>query len=168
MYCFWGCESDPTFRFNADSDPRQSDENLLPLVNRFSTAPSILSIHANIVSVQGPPWLVFEPLQLLNFDWSGSGSSFSLCCVPDPASKYNAISATLVASFFFLYPCYVWLPWIHVLIKEATWFFPVLPWIPSHRHVWNNHFFNFNFIELNFKYWILRVLQISLIGSFTF
>jgi hypothetical protein len=31
---------------------------------------SILSLQASIVSVQGPQWLWFEPLKLLNFDFN--------------------------------------------------------------------------------------------------
>ena len=31
---------------------------------------SILSLQASIVSVHGPPWLFFEPLELLNFDFN--------------------------------------------------------------------------------------------------
>ena len=44
-----------------DSALYQSDAILRPLVYRP------LSLQAAIVSVHGPPWLHFEPLQLLNF-----------------------------------------------------------------------------------------------------
>jgi hypothetical protein len=57
----------PTFHVDTDTDP--------------TLHKTILSLHASIVSVQGPAWLHFEAPQLLNFDlWcgSGSGSCFSL------------------------------------------------------------------------------------------
>ncbi len=76
-------DPDPTFHFDADPDPishfhfdadadsdpapHQSDANLRPLVCRHSQA-LFLGLHAFFVSVHGPPWLHFEPLQLLNFN----------------------------------------------------------------------------------------------------
>ncbi len=53
---------DPTFQFSADPDPapHQSAANLRTLIYKPSTdLPSILSLHANILSVHGPPWLPF-------------------------------------------------------------------------------------------------------------
>ncbi len=55
---------DPTLHFNADPDPVPtfylSDANLGSLVNRL--------FFASIVSIHGPPWRHFKPLQLLNLD----------------------------------------------------------------------------------------------------
>ncbi len=58
---------DPTLHFNAYPALYLSDANLGPLVNRPTSVP-ILSLHAPIVSIYGPPWLYFEPLQHLNLD----------------------------------------------------------------------------------------------------
>jgi hypothetical protein len=72
---------DPTFQFNADPDlaPHQSDDNLRPLVHR-PTMGSILSLYASFVSVSNSPWLHFEPLKLLNFDFYAD---------PNPAFHLN-------------------------------------------------------------------------------
>jgi hypothetical protein len=44
--------------------------NLRSLAYRGQTLDgSIISLHASIVSVHGPPWLQFEAQQLLNFDF---------------------------------------------------------------------------------------------------
>ncbi len=64
--------------YNFDADPNrvshQSDENLRPWVYRPSTAPFEPSrLHFEL---HGPPWLHFEPSQLLNFNLDAD---------PDPA-----------------------------------------------------------------------------------
>jgi hypothetical protein len=81
-------DRDPAFYFNANPDPAplQSDGNLRPLVYR----PPGLHIEpplpqASIVSVQGPTWLCFETLNMLNFDFNADSDPD-----PDPASKDNA------------------------------------------------------------------------------
>jgi hypothetical protein len=64
----------------------------------------ILSEHAYIVSVHGPPRIHFEPLKLLNFDFiADSDLPFHSNANPDPAFQNNAdrsgsATATLVAS----------------------------------------------------------------------
>ncbi len=59
-------ELDPTFHFDADpdADPTfQFDTDSVP----FSLQSEILSIYVSIECVCGPPWLHFEPPQLLIF-----------------------------------------------------------------------------------------------------
>jgi hypothetical protein len=55
------------------------------VVNRPTTE-YILSLLASIVSVNGPPWLHFLPVKLLNFD-------FITYLDPDPAHKIVYINA---------------------------------------------------------------------------
>jgi hypothetical protein len=79
----FNADPDPTFHFNADPDPAlyQSECESATTVLYKSYRPSILSLHASIASVHGPPWLRFEPLSLLNFDFNAD---------PDPAFHSNA------------------------------------------------------------------------------
>jgi hypothetical protein len=51
------------------------------------SAGSILSIHASIVSVHSSSRLNIEPQKAPGLCSSGSGSSFSPLCIPEPASK---------------------------------------------------------------------------------
>jgi hypothetical protein len=82
---YFNADPDPAFHFDADPDTHldpathQNNANLRPLVYR----PSILSLHASIVSVHGPPRLNFQPLKLLNLD-------FNVDSDRDPAFPYNA------------------------------------------------------------------------------
>ncbi len=50
---------DSTYYFDADPDPYQ----------RYSSTTGLQNLHDSIVSVHGPPWLLFEPPQLLDFEF---------------------------------------------------------------------------------------------------
>ncbi len=81
------------FQFDTDPDPapHERDENLRPLSYSLFTA-LFLSLHASIVSVQGPPWLHFELLKRLYFDYSADS---------DPASHNPDPQTLLLASLLF-------------------------------------------------------------------
>jgi hypothetical protein len=90
----FNADPNTTFRFDADPDPApascQSDENLRSLVYRPSKG-FILSLQASVLSVHGPPWLYFEPLKLLIFEfYVDQDPAFHSNADPDPASKNNA------------------------------------------------------------------------------
>ncbi len=54
---------------------------------------SILSRLASIVSVRGPPWIHFEPLQLLKFCFDADADptpSFDFNADPDPDPAYHS------------------------------------------------------------------------------
>ncbi len=55
---------------------------------RFSTAPYCTSITSN-VSVYGLPWLHFEPLQLLNFDFYSATDPFYIWCAPGSGTGFT-------------------------------------------------------------------------------
>ncbi len=82
-------DPEPTLHFNADLNPapHQNGANLQPLVYRVQTLQkSIMSFHASIVRVHGPPRLHTEPLKLLNFDINAN-PAFHSNADPDPASQ---------------------------------------------------------------------------------
>ncbi len=66
---------------------------VMRICNHWSTEQtihgSILNLHASIVSVHGPPWIHFEPLQLLNFDFDPDPDPASQNTDPDPQPCNN-------------------------------------------------------------------------------
>jgi hypothetical protein len=59
---------------------------------------SILSLHASIVSVHGPPWLHFEPIKLLNFYFNAELDpvlTFHSNADPDPQPWFCFIVGTV-------------------------------------------------------------------------
>ncbi len=71
---------DPAFHFDAHPDPDRAPHQSYPNANNGPHAlhGSILSLHDSIVSVQGSPYLHFEPLQLMCF-----------CFDADPDSTFD-------------------------------------------------------------------------------
>jgi hypothetical protein len=51
---------------------------------------SLLSLHASIVSVNGPPWFNFETQQLMNFECDRDLDPAHFYEDPNPASQNNA------------------------------------------------------------------------------
>jgi hypothetical protein len=78
LFTFRGSESDfslsadpyPNFHFKADPAPAPHQSCESTITGLWTLQGSILSLHASIVSVNGPPYLHFEPLKLLNFDFN--------------------------------------------------------------------------------------------------
>jgi hypothetical protein len=67
---------------------------VIKICDHWSTEPpegSVVTLHASIVSVHGPPRLHFEPLKRLNFDFDADPDpDFHSNVEPDPASQNNA------------------------------------------------------------------------------
>ncbi len=86
-------DPDPTFEYNSDSDldpaAHQSYANLQHLLVYRTSIALYLSLRATIVSIHRPPWLHFEPLKLLYFDFNPD-PSFHCNAGPDLTSQNNA------------------------------------------------------------------------------
>ncbi len=94
---------------------------------------SILSLHASNVSIHGPPWLHWEPLKILNFEFN-SVPDLAFHCNVDPACHNNADpcgsgSATLEKYTLF---CCAW-KWLHPpllqLAKEPSYLSPSISFL---------------------------------------
>jgi hypothetical protein len=65
---------------------------ILVKVMRTSDYWSVLSLYASVVNIHGPPWLRFEPLQLLDFDYADPEPAFHSNADPDAACQKKAVT----------------------------------------------------------------------------